>query len=425
MRAIAVIVHRWVGLVMAGFLLIAGLTGSLLVWYHELDAALNPDLMQVSPLASSPSSAQPVAKDPLELRARVLAAFPGIEVNYLSLLQATASDARIFYVEAPKTALGKAPELEFDEVFVNPYTGEILGTRKWGDLSQGLTNLMPFLYRLHYSLALDTIGTWAFGIVALLWTLDCFVGAWLTFPVRPKNSSSSNRGWLSRWGPAWSIRWRSGTYKLNFDLHRAGGLWPWALLFVLAWSSVAFNLHDAVYRPVMGTVFELQVDPVETLPALSRHSPEPVMGWSAAMGTARMQMAEVADMNNFTVLTEDRVSYNPEKGYVRFVVRSSRDANERRGQTSVFIDGATGALLGSRVPTGVAAGDTVTTWLTTLHMAHVWGLPFRVFMTLLGVVVAMLSVTGVVIWWKKRAARDRTAQGSRTKTRAQKLNTTG
>ncbi len=284
---------------------------------------------------------------------------------------------------------------------------------------------MPFLYRLHYSLALDTVGTWAFGIVALLWTLDCFVGAWLTFPVRPKNASSPKRSWLSRWGPAWSIRWRSGAYKLNFDLHRAGGLWPWALLFVLAWSSVAFNLHDAVYRPVMGTVFELQVDPAETLPALSRRSTEPVMGWSAAMGAARTRMAEVAAESEFTVLAEDRVSYNPEKGYVRYVVRSSRDVNEKRGQTAVFIDGATGMLVGSRVPTGVAAGDTVTTWLTTLHMAHVWGLPFRIFMTLVGMVVAMLSVTGVVIWWKKRAARDRTAQSLSTKSTAQKLNTTG
>ena len=35
------------------------------------------------------------------------------------------------------------------------------------------------------------------------------------------------------------------------DLHRAGGLWLWAMLFVFAWSSVAFNLtpaYDAVMR---------------------------------------------------------------------------------------------------------------------------------------------------------------------------------
>jgi hypothetical protein len=40
-----------------------------------------------------------------------------------------------------------------------------------------------------------------------------------------------------------------------------------------------------------------------------------------------------------------------------------------------------------------------------LHMAHVFGLPYRIFVALLGVAVSILSVTGVVIWWKKRQAR--------------------
>ena len=41
---------------------------------------------------------------------------------------------------------------------------------------------MPFLYKLHYSLALGEVNSYLFGVVALLWTIDCFVGAYLTFP---------------------------------------------------------------------------------------------------------------------------------------------------------------------------------------------------------------------------------------------------
>ena len=48
---------------------------------------------------------------------------------------------------------------------------------------------MPFIYRLHYSLALDTFGSYAFGIVALLWTLDCFVAIWLSFPLSVKKTA--------------------------------------------------------------------------------------------------------------------------------------------------------------------------------------------------------------------------------------------
>lgn len=36
-------------------------------------------------------------------------------------------------------------------------------------------------------------------------------------------------------------------------------------------------------------------------------------------------------------------------------------------------------------------------------MASVLGLPYRIFVYALGLVIAMLSVTGVYIWWKKRA----------------------
>jgi uncharacterized iron-regulated membrane protein len=41
-----------------------------------------------------------------------------------------------------------------------------------------------------------------------------------------------------------------------------------------------------------------------------------------------------------------------------------------------------------------------------LHMARVWGSVWQVLVTIIGACVAMLSVTGVLIWWKKRQARE-------------------
>nr|WP_253203921.1 PepSY-associated TM helix domain-containing protein [Methylosinus sp. KRF6] len=38
-------------------------------------------------------------------------------------------------------------------------------------------------------------------------------------------------------------------------------------------------------------------------------------------------------------------------------------------------------------------------------MARVFDLPYRIFVCILGLVIAMLSGTGVYIWWKKRAAK--------------------
>ena len=64
-----------------------------------------------------------------------------------------------------------------------------------------------------------------------------------------------------------------------------------------------------------------------------------------------------------------------------------------------------GEQLGIYLPSGKAAGDTVTNWLYALHFGAAWGWWFRVFITVMGIAVAALSVTGVVIYLRKRRAR--------------------
>jgi uncharacterized iron-regulated membrane protein len=86
-------------------------------------------------------------------------------------------------------------------------------------------------------------------------------------------------------------------------------------------------------------------------------------------------------------------------------VRSSRDIGDKGGGTSVIFDAYSGELHSSSLPTGQRAGNTLTTWLTELHTADVFGLPYRIFVSFLGLAIVTLSVTGVYIWWKKRQAR--------------------
>ncbi len=399
-----VLAHRYVGLVLAGFLLIAGLTGSLLAFFNELDAAVSPQLFQV---AQPSPDAMPL--DSLTLRERLLAAHPHWSINYVDL-KPNAGRSISFFVE----------EAEDNEVFTNPYSGEVLGSRKWGDITQGTKNLMPFIYELHYSLALGVVGTYAFGVIALLWTLDCFIGFSLTLPrgrrgsvVAESPAVANGRNWWSRWKPAWLVRRSSGSYKLNFDLHRAGGLWIWAMLLVIAWSSVAFNLRE-VYDPVTRALLDFP-DEDSALPALSKPIEQPAIPWRAALQIGRRHMADEAARRGFEVHEEQWIGYDASSGLFSLSVNSSRDVGSELAETRVYFDANTGALKHTSLPTGEHSGTTVTSWLYSLHMAKVWGLPFRVFVCLVGLVVAMLSVTGVVIWLRKRrAARNR--QGPTTST---------
>jgi len=410
-RQLLVLIHRYLGLVMAGFLAVAGLTGCLLVWNDELDAAISPELF----LSALPAPEMRQI-DPLVLRAQVAGRYPNTIVNYSSLRLVSGRSIWFILDGADDPLTGQSFEPPNNQIFVSPYTGEVQGERKWGDIGQGMKNLMPFIYRLHYSLAMGAWGMQVFGIVALLWTLDCFVGVCLTFPVSrrkvisPPGASKGNTGktgWLARWRAAWKVRWQGGGYKVNFDLHRAGSLWLWAMLLVLAWSSVAFNL-SGVYNPMMRAVFPHQPGD-EAVRTLDTPQAEPGLSWVQARGIGRRLAAEQAQAKGFGVLEETGLSYDPALAVYRYDVRSELDLRDRDGSTRVSFDANTGALLGVWLPTGGASGDTFRTWITSLHMAALWGIPFKLFACVLGLAVAMLSVTGMVIWWKKRQGRLRLA----------------
>lgn len=396
MRTVLVAVHRYVGLVLAGFLVVAGLTGSLLAYNDELEAFVSPGLFLATPPADGAQ-----ALDPLALRELVQLQYPNALASRVPLVHVPGRSVVFMVAKVPGSADQRGAELANDQVFVDPYTGRVLGERKWGDIAQGRKNLMPFVYRLHYSLALGVVGTWVFGVVALLWTLDCFIGAWITLPVPGSGRPGRVRWWL-RWLPAWKLR-RGSAYKLHVDLHRAGGLWTWAMLLVLAWSSVAFNLPQ-VYEPAMRAVFAHQPG-LASIPKLAVPRLKPGMPWTQALARARSLMAQQARAKGFEVLAEKALIYDPVRGMYRYDVKSSLDIRDQGGNTRMAMDAQTGALRGLWLPTGAATGDTASTWLANLHMATVGGWPMKLFVGAMGLVVAVLSATGVVVWARKRRAR--------------------
>ena len=393
LRPTLVAIHRWAGLTMALFLVLAGLTGSIMVWNDEFEALVSPDLF-----ISTPQPGQP-AIDPLLLREQVLSAYPDAKIPYAPLRHGL--DGTLMFRLTPRS--GGQGVLANDQVFVDPYSGKILGERKWGDISQGRKNLLPFIYRLHKSLALEKIGSYLLGIVALVWTLDCFIGAWLTLPARRKLSERRTLlDWAKRWWPAWKVKRKAMSLRRNYDLHRAGGLWPWAMLFVLAWSSVAFNLPE-VYEPVMRTLLASPKEVGAARPA--EPSSGPAMSWSEARTRGRVLMQAFSRDAGFEIIWEGALVYLPQHRAYRYDVHSSRDVRASGSKTRVLFDDVSGELRLRGPATGSNAADTVRMWITAMHLADLWGLPFRILICLMGAVVAMLSVTGVYVWWKKRRSR--------------------
>lgn len=386
LRQFWVRIHRWAGLAMTGFLVIASLTGSLLAFYDELDRWCCPEMYPVQS-----SSAQPLDFATLAERAQSLTP----EAIVTGVYFRTSARAEVSVSPRPDVE-GRKPVLGYDTIFLDPHSGAELGRRTWGAISEGRVNIMSFIYILHYELALGRTGVWILGITALIWTLDCFIGFYLTLP-----AGRNRKPWLQRWKPSWRIKRGARATRFNFDLHRAGGLWLWLVLLVFAWSSVYMNLYDTVYTWTTRAVMDYR--PYwSVLEKLPEARPQPVLSWRAAQarGEALMQAEGIA--HGFHVISPTMLRYDAKTGQFSYRVRSSVDFQDRRGRSMVFFDGDTGTLSHVELPSGQYAGNTVTNWLANLHMANVFGLPWRIFVSLLGTLVATLCITGVLIWLKKR-----------------------
>lgn len=399
-RRIFVVLHRYIGLVITLFLITAGLTGCLLAFQPELNRLVTPHLF--------PAEQAGQALDLATLAERAQRILPAAQINLID-------------VGTPETAIiryqpGKAPGTEstvaagYHELFLDPVSGDELGRRVAGTgLPTGMDNLMPFIFRLHYNLSLGDLGMWLLGIAALLWTIDCFVSFFLTLPAGSRKlglpaTGVRRRSYWTRWKPAWLVKWQASAFRLNFDLHRAGGLWTWLALLIYAWSSVYMNLHDSVYAPVTRLALDYPA-PYWELPRQESRLEQPALDWPQAVGTAERLLAEQAVLQGFTVEKPVAMRLDRARHLYIYQVRSSRDIQDRRGRTRLVLEANTGEVKQLHLPTGQHNGLTVTMWLNALHDANVFGLPYRIFVSMLGLLIVMLASTGVYVWWKKRQAR--------------------
>jgi len=393
MRASWTLVHRYLGLLTAGFLFISGLTGAVISWDHELDDLLNPHLMEAK-AAGQPQSS-------LELARQLEQRHPEARVSYIPL-----------HAEQGKSLGFGVDAAGFNQVFIDPVSGAELGKREWGAVWPiSKETLVSFLYRLHYSLhipemwGIDRWGIWLMGVIAMVWVVDSFVGFYLTLPPRARTPGARN--WWQRWKPAWKVRWSGGGAKLNFDLHRAFSLWTWGLLFVLAFTAFSLNLYREVFYPIMKTVSEVTPTPFDSRVPRDLHNP--ILA-RAAYGEI-LQRASLEAQRREWKEPAGSIFYSQAYGIygVSFFKPGDDHGAGGVGPAVLYYDGIDGRLLGDRQPWKGTAADIFVQAQFPLHSGRILGLPGRILISAMGIVVAMLSVTGIVIWWRKRSSRVRAA----------------
>jgi uncharacterized iron-regulated membrane protein len=388
LRRLFVTLHRWFGLTAAAFLFISGATGAVISWDHELDAWINPDLY------AAPGRGDPLP--PLALARGIEAADPRVQVSYLPL-SAEPGETILAFVEARQDPATHKPfELDYNQVAIDPVTGALQGKRQWGAVSLAPHDLLPFLYKLHYSMHIPDVGgyelgTLFMGVIAVAWVFDTLIALWISFP-----------GWRA-WKRSFAFRWRAGGHKLVFDLHRSGGVWLFLLVLMLAVTSVAMNLRTQVMRPLVNWVSPLSPSPFDGRAPIAADKIVPARVTPAqALALAR----EEGQRRGWTQ-PPGGLFVEPEFGVygVGFFDAAHSHGDGGLGNAWLYFDMQTGALAGADIPGTGSGGDIFMQAMFPLHSGRIIGMTGRILVSLMGATVAMFSVTGVLIWARKRKAR--------------------
>ncbi|MEH2529728.1 putative iron-regulated membrane protein [Bradyrhizobium sp. AZCC 1588] len=358
LRVALVWLHRWIGLSLGLLLVAIGLTGSFIVFYREIDAALNPSLY-------TPAGPQ-----------------HGLDAAEVMRIAAAVDPAPIRSVIAPDrtwpvwvvmhshpTERGRYPSLW--TTMIDPSNGKVLGRRDY-------TNCFAFtVYRVHYNLLLyDWWGNELVGVTGFLLLGMAFSGLYLWWPKR-------GRFWRSV-----SIRRHVSPQRFMLDLHNTAGFWSLALLALISVTGIGI-VFPGVIRPVVGLVSTATPYPSPTI------KPAPPSGAARLSADAIVLAARAAkpgyDIAQLNPPNESRNTW-------RVLLRPPGSNPALRTRGAIWLDPWTGALAHDRTPDSMSLGDRYMTEQLWLHNGSTFGLPGRLLVFAAGFVPLILFVTSFQVW---------------------------
>jgi len=346
--------HRWLALSVGWVLACVALMGAILVVAGPLDRYLHPELFRARS-AGPAATLEPV-------RQRLLAEFGADAVLGFRLPRA-AGDSLAVTVKSDWIGT----------VYVDPASGAEQGRR--GD-TEGFRNL---LFNLHSSLGLQETGKAMLAWIALAYLFLLVTGAILWWP--------------RRWLAALKIELRKGLLRGLFDLHRTGG----AVLGILIAVSVASGAYMA-WRPLGDAVTALAGAkpvkppklPKQAVPVGAVQAP-PDLDALLAQARAALPGAPVT-----MALLPGRAD-RP----VRVRLMAADDPHPN-GLSSVWLDPRTAQVLAVNRWNALDPGARAVAVVYPLHTGELGGVALEALVGLNGLALALLGVSGVWLWWKRR-----------------------
>jgi uncharacterized iron-regulated membrane protein len=347
-------VHLWAGIALSLYVVVIALSGSILVFENELTGATLPRGLS----AWNPSRTAPIP----EVMRRFALACPGCRA---SLLVTPYPAVPAFQIRAADVG---HRQLSF---IADPVSGAVFPQpRTWVD----------WTHDLHLYLLLGSgHGEQVNGVGAAILLLLCVTGLILWWPG------------IRNWSRGFQISLRSHWRRINFDAHNFIGIWT---LAIVTWWSIS-GVYFAWYGPLesaINAVFPVRAMLSPPMPALATHKGAPAS--LAAIVSAAQHASPQGRLFGI---------YNPSLIDPTVLVEMDlRDPGNFAHRDLITIETSSARVLTVwHYGNNVTLGDWILWSMFTLHFGTVWGLPIKILWFLLGVSLAVLSITGLLMYWNR------------------------
>ena len=374
LRRLVLALHLHLGLWLGVLFALLGITGSALVFYLEIDRAINPAMKVVS--AQMPSQSVDAIYAALKKTQPERMGAWRIE---MPLTDATPIMAR--YYEPIETAGSKFAPLMLS---LDPNTLAVTSERFWGQYA------MTWVYDLHYTLLLDETGHNLVGVLGLLFLVSLLTGLYLWWPS------------AKRWPRAALPLVRSGNVLRTYDIHVVSGIYAWIVILVLAVTGAMLAFPNVTQR-IFGH---------------SSHAPQnlPVIRGLVERGEQTLNLDEAVRIaqRQFPSAEVRWVETSGSDGRP-ISVRLYQDAEPGRrfSKTYVGIHPVTGHVLFAQDPLNAALGARALAWVHPLHNGEAFGMFGRLLTCVVGFIPLVLLVTGLIRWRQKEIAIQKSNSMSR------------
>lgn len=372
LRTSWLVLHRWIGLIGLIGMAILGLSGTALVWPDATERAVYSGRYSGEPGGALLSIEDYVRS--------AEAALP--DSDRISAIRLPVGTANAVLAGGAPHKVDRVGPPARHRVWLNPQTGEPTARA-------GLApDFMWWMHSLHGHFGVKEPGRTLVGFFGVFLCISVFTGLWLWWP---KNGNLIK-----------AIRWKRSSSQIS-NLHHTIGFWSALPMMVLGYTGA-----HIVFPAFFGFFVSVVTGQLGAETGGRGHGAEPPVIPPAA--ETRLSPADVAEM---TLLEAGGgqiafIAWPTEARAVWAVEIACEGETAHEPCSKMYqVEDETGLIRTPPPAEKPSAAETAATVADGIHAGHLGGPVWQIIVFIAGIILTLLSLSGVYMWWKMRAGRIR------------------